>query len=91
MAVIEGNPKAAFSIATTPKSNGRCFFLLWIALLTLERFRLKVTLTQGSIKYYFKSSVLVDLRLNSGVSYIYIYTSSTYKRNKVVFLVKILL
>ena len=29
--VVEGHPKAPFSIATTPRSRGRCYSFPWIA------------------------------------------------------------
>ena len=34
--LVEGNPKAPFSIATTPKCRGGCYSLSWIAPLYLD-------------------------------------------------------
>ena len=36
--LVEGDPKAPFSIATTPKCRGRRHSIPWIALLEIELF-----------------------------------------------------
>ena len=52
--LIEDDPKAPFSIATTLRCYGRRYFSPWIAPLTLDPY-LKTSVKQGDIKYHFLS------------------------------------
>ena len=48
-------PKAPFSIATTPRCKGGCYFFPWIAPLTLHLFLIMLSVKQGHIKHHFLS------------------------------------
>ena len=50
--LVEGDPKASFSIATTPICRGRYSFPR-IAPLTLDPYLIMLSVKQGGIKYYF--------------------------------------
>ena len=50
--IVEGDPKAPFSIATTQRCRGRCYSFLWIVLLTLDPYLIMLSVKQGSIKYH---------------------------------------
>ena len=50
---VEGDPKAPFSIATTPKCKRWCYSIPWIA--PLDPYLKMMSLKQGGIKYHFLS------------------------------------
>ena len=53
--VVEGNPKAPFSIATTPRCRGGCYsFPRWLYF-TLDPHLIMLSVKQGGIKYHFLS------------------------------------
>ena len=52
--IVEGDPKALFSIATTPRCRG-CKFFSWIALHTLDPYLIMLSVKQVHIKYHFLS------------------------------------
>ena len=56
-AVIEGNPKAPFSIATTPRWRGECYSSPGLLHFTLDTYLVMLSVKQGGIKYHFKSLV----------------------------------
>ena len=53
--LVEGDPKANFSIATTPKWRGERYLFPWIAPLYLDPYLIMLSVKQGSIKYHFLS------------------------------------
>ena len=53
--LVEGNPKASFSIATTPRCRGRCHSFPRIAPLYPWSFLIMLSVKQGGIKYHFLS------------------------------------
>ena len=53
--VVKGYLKAPFSIATTPRGRGGCYFFLWIAPLILGTYLIMLSVKQGGIKYHFLS------------------------------------
>ena len=53
--LVEGDPKAPFSIATTSRCRGGCYSFLWIALLYLDPYLIMLSVKQGGIKYHFLS------------------------------------
>ena len=55
MTLVEGNPKAPFSIATTSMCRGGRYSFPWIAPLNLDPYLLMLSVKQGSIKYHFLS------------------------------------
>ena len=65
MAVVEGNLKAPFSIATTPRCRRGCYSFLWFALLTLDPYLIMLSVKPEVIKnHFFESLVGLDLGLN---------------------------
>ena len=50
LSVVEGNPKASFWKATTPRCRGGCYSFPWIASLILDSY---LTMLNGGIKYHF--------------------------------------
>ena len=48
--VVEGDPKAPFSIATTPRCKGGRDSFPWIAPLYFDRYLIMLSVKQGSIK-----------------------------------------
>ena len=53
--IVEGNPKAPFSIATTPRCRGgRYSFPGWLYF-TLDSHLIMLSVKQGGIKYHFLS------------------------------------
>ena len=52
--LVEGDPKAPFSIATTLRCRGRCYSIPWFAPLYTWFLPYK-SVKQGAIKYYFFS------------------------------------
>ena len=62
--LIEGNPKAPFSIATTLRCRGRLYSIPWIAPLYPWSYLIMLNVKQGGIKYhFFESLVCLDLVL----------------------------
>ena len=55
LTVVEGDPKAPFSIATTLRCRGGHYSFLWIAPLTLNLYIIMLRVKQGGIKYHFLS------------------------------------
>ena len=53
--VVEDDPKAPFSIATTSKCRGGRYSFSWIAPLTLDMYLILLSVKQGGIKYHFYS------------------------------------
>ena len=53
--VVEHNPKALFSIATTPGYRGGCYSFPWIAPLTLDLYFIMLSVKHRGIKYHFFS------------------------------------
>ena len=63
--LVEGDQKASFSIATTPRSRGRRYSLPWIAPLYPWYVLILLSVKQGGIKYNFlKFLIWRDLGLN---------------------------
>ena len=63
--LVEGDPKAPFSITTTPRSWGESYSIPWIAPLYLYLIMLSVK--QSTKVPFFQSLVWPDLGLNSGL------------------------
>ena len=53
--VVEGHPKAPFSIATTPRCRGGSYSFPWIAPLYLDPYLIMPSVKQGSIKYHWRT------------------------------------
>ena len=53
--VVEGDLKAPFSRATTPRSRGVCYSSPWIDPITLHTYLILLSVKQGGIKYHFLS------------------------------------
>ena len=53
--VVEGHPKATFSIATSPRCKGWRYFFPWISPLTLDTYLIMVSVKQEDHKYHFLS------------------------------------
>ena len=53
--VVEGDPKAPFSIATTLKCRGRGYSFPWIAPLNLDQYLIMLSVKQVGVKYHFLS------------------------------------
>ena len=53
--IVEGNPKAPFSIATTPKCRGGRYSFPGLLYLTLDQYLIMLSVKQGGIKYHFLS------------------------------------
>ena len=53
LTVVECDPKASFSIATTPRCRGGFYSFPWIAPLTLDSYLIMLCVTQGGIKNNF--------------------------------------
>ena len=51
--IVEGDPKAPFSIATAPKCRGGRYSFLGLLHLTLELYLIMLSVKQGGIKYHF--------------------------------------
>ena len=62
-ALVEGDPKASFSIATTPRCKGGRYFILSISPLTLDPYLIMLCAKQGCIRYHFFQSYLRFFRL----------------------------
>ena len=48
-----GRTEAPFSIATTPRCRGGCYFFPWIAPLTFDLYLIMLNAKQRGIKYHF--------------------------------------
>ena len=53
--IVEGNPKAPFSIATTPRCRGGCYSFPVLLYFTLDPYLIMLSVKQGGIKYHFLS------------------------------------
>ena len=53
--IVEGNPKAPFSIATTPKCGGGRYSFPGLLYFTLDPYLIMLSVKQGGIKYHFLS------------------------------------
>ena len=53
--VVEGDPKALFSIATTLRCRGGWYLFPWIAPLTLDSYLIMLSVNQSAIKNHFLS------------------------------------
>ena len=50
--VVEGDQKAPFSIATTPRCRGACYSFSWISPLSFDPYLKILSVKQGGIKYH---------------------------------------
>ena len=53
--IVEGNPKAPFSIATTPRCRGGRYSFPGLLYFTLDPYIIMLSVKQGGIKYHFLS------------------------------------
>ena len=53
--MVEGDPKAPFSIATTPRCRGERYSFPGLLHFTLDPCLIMLSVKQGGIKYHFKS------------------------------------
>ena len=53
--IVEGNPKAPFSIATTPMCGGERYSFPGLLHFTLDPYLIMLSVKQGGIKYHFLS------------------------------------
>ena len=53
--IVEGNPKAPFSIATTPRCRGGRYSFPGLLYFTLDSYLIMLSVKQGGIKYHFLS------------------------------------
>ena len=53
--IVEGNPKAPFSIATTPRCRGGRYSFPGLLYFTLDPYLIMLSVKQGGIKYHFLS------------------------------------
>ena len=53
--IVEGNPKAPFSIATTPRCRGRRYSFPELPYFTLDPYLIMLSVKQGGMKYHFLS------------------------------------
>ena len=53
--IVEGNPKAPFSIATTPMCRGGRYSFSGLLYFTLDPYLIMLSAKQGGIKYHFLS------------------------------------
>ena len=51
--IVEGNPKAPFSIATIPRCRGGRYSFLGLLYFTLDPYLIMLSVKQGGIKYHF--------------------------------------
>ena len=51
--IVEGNPKAPFSIATTPRCRGGRYSFPGLLYFTLDPYLIMLSVKQGGIKYHF--------------------------------------
>ena len=92
--IFEGNPKAPFSIATTPRCRGGCYSFPGLLYFTLDPYLIMLSVKQGGIKYHFLSLWIeprspgplantLTARPMSGIIYIY---KSLYLLNEFVYI-----
>ena len=55
LTIVEGDPKAPFSIATTLRCRGGHYSFPWITPLTFDPYLIMLSVKQGGIKYHFLS------------------------------------
>ena len=55
LTVVKGNPKAPFSMDTTPRFSGGCYYFPRIAPLTFDPYLIMLCVKQGGMKYNFLS------------------------------------
>ena len=53
--IVEGDPKAPFSIATTPRCRGGRYSFSGLLHFTLDLYLIMLSVKQGGIKYHFFS------------------------------------
>ena len=53
--LVEGDPKAPFSIATTPRCRGGRYPFHWLLYFTLNTYLILLSVKQGGIEYHFKN------------------------------------
>ena len=53
--IVEGNPKAPFLIATTPRCRGGCYSFPGLLYFTLDPYLIMLSVKQGGIKNHFLS------------------------------------
>ena len=53
--IVEGNPKAPFSIATTPMCRGGRYSFPELLYFTVDPYLIMLSVKQGGIKYHFLS------------------------------------
>ena len=53
--VVEGNPKAPFSTASTLRCRRGCYSFLWLLYFTLDIYLIMLSVKQQGIKYHFLS------------------------------------
>ena len=53
--IVEGNPKAPFSMTTTPMCRGRRYSFPGLLYFTLDPYLIMLSVKQGGIKYHFLS------------------------------------
>ena len=53
LTAVNDDPKAPFSVTTTPKCRGKCHTFPWITPLTLDLYLIMLSVKQGGIKYHF--------------------------------------
>ena len=53
--IVEGDPKAPFSIATTPRCRGGRYSFTQLLHFTLDSYLIMLSVKQGGIKYHFLS------------------------------------
>ena len=51
--IVEGDSKAPFSIATTPRCRGGRYSFPWLLHFTLDSYLIMLSVKQGGIKYHF--------------------------------------
>ena len=56
--VVDFEPMASFSIATTPTCKGGRYFFLWIAPLTLAPYLIMLSVKQGGTMYHCSASLV---------------------------------
>ena len=83
MTLVEDDPKALFSIATTPRCRGGCSSFPGLLHFALNAYLIMLSVKQGGIKYHFLSpqpgiepwspGPLANTLLIRPIIYIYIY------------------
>ena len=61
--IVEGNPKAPFSIATTPRYRGGRYSFPGLLYFTLDPYLIMLSVKQGGIKYHFLSLCMTRPRI----------------------------